>query len=319
MSQNVALTQDLTQLSSVQRFATTLAEGDTPEAQDAALASMVDSFQNVVERYYPDVLAASFVTPSGSIWGRSEIWDDGSVGRSRDAVVDALANDPAAQAAFDAPAGQAVARAIELKSDPTTPEIDLGPYIRIFMPINIEGGSATNSGLVALDVRADALLDTLQQVQGANASVLGDTRTIILDNAGHVFFDSETPDLPELVMPNDLPSQTFPSINQVLGTQEALLLSPQGEDVLSTVSIRFPGRSDVYMRLIAVNDLELLQNAGHWPGFVRAGRRAGEWPAAQRHYLVADWPLHQAGAALHRRDRQRHTGFSGGRGGGRRR
>ena len=261
--ENVALAQSIAASPAVQRFALALSEGAVASETDAALNSMVDSLENIVQRYYPDVLAASFVTPGGSIWGRSEIWDGGTIGRSRDAVVDALADDPVAQAALDAPAGQAVARAIELKSDPLTPGFNLAPYIRIFMPVALEGGDmGVNSGLVALDVRADVLLDNLNLVQDANQSVLGETRTLLLDNAGHVVFDSTNPDLTDLVAPSNMISQTFPSINLALGGQEALALAAAGEDVVTSQAIRFPGRSEAYMRLLALNDIEHLQTAG---------------------------------------------------------
>ena len=224
---------------------------------------MITDLTQWMERYYPDAFAVSYVTESGSILGSVEIGPDGELVASREPFIDALVNDPALQAALNAPAGQAVARPMELRSDFTTSGFDIAPVMRLYLPVELAGGaSETGGGMIALDVRANQLLDDLAIIQDANQNVLGDTRSLAIDSAGHVLFDSTRPFVADVVSPTNTVAQAFPSINTALGTQESLVLAAAGGDVVSSDTVRLPGRSEAYLRLIAINDLALLQDAG---------------------------------------------------------
>ncbi len=261
MSETVALAQDVASSAAIQNYTQALVAGDSESAVSITRTAAVESLARLLERYYPDVLIASFVTHSGSIWGRAEIDPSGQIITMDDAVVDTLATDPVAQVAFNAPAGQAVPRGIELRRDPTNPDSPLAPFIRVFMPVTLQG-SMDVGGLIALDVRADDLLDALTRAQDANQPLIGDTRTLVLDTGGHVLFDSANPNIVDLVTPNSLASQTFPTINQALGAQETLALASAGEDVISSATVSFPGRPEDYLRIVAINDINQLQEAG---------------------------------------------------------
>jgi GAF domain-containing protein/CheY-like chemotaxis protein len=262
VAQQVNLTQNVADSVQVLRFSEAVLAGDSVSAADAALGEMLASFSRTMERYYPDVFGIFYVTDSGSIWGSVEIGPDGEQMIVREPFIDALVDDPARLAALEAPPGQAVARPIELRADYTTTGFDIAPVMRIYLPVERGGADETGGGVIAVDVRATALLDNLSLLQEANQNVLGDTRSLMVDTAGHVLFDSTRPFVAEVVNPTNTLEQSFPSINAVLGTQEALVLAAAGEEVISTEVIRLPGRDDAYLRLIAINDLSVLQEAG---------------------------------------------------------